>query len=67
MSFAESAALASRISLLEFLIQRGWKPLRDSGGEDVAGLCSLHRKQSPSLYVNRHKQVSYCIAGQMWS
>jgi DNA primase len=60
MSFAESAAFPARISLLEFLIQRGWKPLRDSGGEEVAGLCPLHRERRPSFYVNRRKQVFFC-------
>jgi DNA primase len=49
-----------RISLLDFLEQRGWKPSRDNGREEVAGLCPLHRDRHPSFYVNRRKQVFYC-------
>ena len=48
------------ISLLDFLQQRGWKPSRDNGREEVAGLCPLHRDHHPSFYVNRRKQVFYC-------
>jgi len=50
----------ARISLLEFLEQRGWKPTRDNGREEVAGLCPLHKDGHPSFYVNRRKQVFYC-------
>ena len=50
----------ARISLLEFLGQRGWKPARDNGREEVAGLCPLHADSRPSFYVNRRKQVFYC-------
>lgn len=50
------------LSLLEYLIQRGWKPARDRGREEVAGLCPLHRETRPSFYVNRRKQVFYCHA-----
>ena len=50
----------AHISLLEFLKQRGWKPSRDSGREEIAGLCPLHRDGHPSFYVNRRKQVFYC-------
>jgi DNA primase len=46
--------------LLEFLMERGWKPVRDNGREEVAGLCPLHRDSRPSFYVNRRKQVFYC-------
>lgn len=53
-------AFQPRISLLEFLGQRGWKPARDNGREEVAGLCPLHRDSHPSFYVNRRKQVFYC-------
>jgi DNA primase len=53
-------AFPPRISLLEFLYQRGWKPARDQGREEVAGLCPLHRDHHPSFYVNRRKQVFYC-------
>ena len=30
-------ALRAKISLLEFLEQRGWRPVRDNGREEVAG------------------------------
>jgi DNA primase len=53
-------AFQPRISLLEFLAQRGWKPARDNGREEVAGLCPLHPDRHPSFYVNRRKQVFYC-------
>jgi DNA primase len=49
-----------RISLLEYLQQHGWKPVRDNGSDEVAGLCPLHRETHPSFYVNRRKQVFYC-------
>jgi DNA primase len=60
MSCAECHAFQPRISLLEFLSQRGWKPVRDQGREELAGLCPLHRESRPSFYVNRRKQVFYC-------
>lgn len=53
-------ALRAKISLLEFLEQRGWRPVRDNGREEVAGLCPLHKDSRPSFYVNRRKQVFYC-------
>jgi len=56
----EEPALQPRDSLLEFLERNGWKPSRDAGGEEVAGLCPLHRESRPSFYVNRRKQVFYC-------
>lgn len=46
--------------MLEYLQQHGWKPLRDNGSEEVAGLCPLHDETRPSFYVNRRKQVFYC-------
>jgi DNA primase len=49
-----------QISLLDYLQQRGWTMVRDSGREEVAGLCPLHRESRPSFYVNRRKQVFYC-------
>ncbi len=52
--------LWAKISLLEFLEQRGWRPVRDNGREEVAGLCPLHQDSRPSFYVNRRKQVFYC-------
>jgi DNA primase len=48
------------ISLLDYLQQHGWKMMRDSGRDEVAGLCPLHRESHPSFYVNRRKQVFYC-------
>jgi DNA primase len=60
MSYAPRYAFQPRISLLEFLSQRGWKPVRDQGREELAGLCPLHRESRPSFYVNRRKQVFYC-------
>src|SRR5271154_295542 len=48
------------ISLLDYLAQRGWRPVRDNGREEVAGLCPLHKDSRPSFYVNRRKQVFYC-------
>ncbi len=53
-------SLAAKISLLDFLQQHGWKPLRDRGGDEIAGLCPLHRDPRPSFYVNRRKQLFYC-------
>jgi DNA primase len=52
--------LQPRISLLDYLQQYGWKIVRDSGREEVAGLCPLHQESRPSFYVNRRKQVFYC-------
>jgi DNA primase len=49
-----------RLSLLDYLEQHGWKIVRDSGHEEVAGLCPLHAESRPSFYVNRRKQVFYC-------
>jgi DNA primase len=60
MNHADHNPFQQRISLLEFLQQRGWKPSRDNGREEVAGLCPLHRDSHPSFYVNRRKQVFYC-------
>jgi DNA primase len=55
-----NGASQPQISLLDYLAQRGWKIVRDSGREEVAGLCPLHRDSRPSFYVNRRKQVFYC-------
>ena len=48
------------ISLLSYLEQRGWKPGRHHGGDEVSGLCPLHKEKHPSFFVNRRKQVFYC-------
>jgi DNA primase len=56
----DSDAPQPRISLLDYLQQRGWKIVRDRGGDEVAGLCPLHQELHPSFYVNRRKQVFYC-------
>jgi CHC2 zinc finger len=48
------------ISLLDYLAQYGWRPVRDNGRDEIAGLCPLHRDSRPSFYVNRRKQVFYC-------
>ena len=56
----EHDLLLRRDTLMEFLKVNGWKPSRDPGGEEVAGLCPLHRDSRPSFYVNRRKQVFYC-------
>jgi DNA primase len=55
-----SVASLPQISLLDYLQQHGWKIVRDSGREEVAGYCPLHRESQPSFYVNRRKQVFYC-------
>jgi hypothetical protein len=60
MTNAPRKAFPARIPLLEFLLDHGWKPLRDNGSDEVAGLCPLHRDTRPSFYVNRRKQVFYC-------
>jgi DNA primase len=49
-----------QMTLLDYLEQHGWKIVRDSGREEVAGLCPLHRETRPSFYVNRRKQVFFC-------
>ncbi len=49
-----------QMTLLDYLEQHGWKIVRDSGHDEVAGLCPLHRESRPSFYVNRRKQVFYC-------
>lgn len=48
------------ISLLDYLGQHGWRPVRDNGRGEVAGLCPFHQDTRPSFYVNRRKQVFYC-------
>lgn len=51
---------ARRYSLLDYLQQHGWRMLWRGGGQEVAGLCPLHRETQPSFYVNRRKNVFYC-------
>lgn len=60
MIFSERNFFQPPISLLEYLQQRGWKPAREHGREELSGLCPLHRETRPSFYVNRRKQVFYC-------
>ena len=60
MTETERETLRQRISLLDYLQQQGWKPVRRSGREEVAGLCPLRRETEPSFYVNRRKQLFYC-------
>jgi DNA primase len=60
MTNAPRKAFPARISLLEFLQERGWIPTRDNGHDEVAGLCPLHHDTRPSFYVNRRKQLFYC-------
>ncbi len=48
-----------------YLRQHGWKPARRYRGQEVAGLCPLHRETQPSSHVNERKQVFYChVCGQ---
>jgi len=49
-----------RPTLLEYLEQQGWKKWWRAGGEEIAGLCPLHRESKPSFFVNRRKGVFYC-------
>lgn len=60
MNLGDGGGLRPPISLLDYLQQHGWKIVRDSGREEVAGLCPLHSESRPSFYVNRRKQVFYC-------
>lgn len=54
------AAARQRISLLEYLEQRGWTRVGNRGSEEVRGLCPLHEETRASFYVNQRKQVFYC-------
>jgi DNA primase len=60
MNLVPGGGLRPTLSLLDYLEQHGWKRVRDSGREEVAGLCPLHRETRPSFYVNKRKQVFYC-------
>jgi DNA primase len=60
MTDTQRDALRRQIPLLDYLGRRGWKPIRDRGKEEVAGVCPLHRETQPSFYVNRRKQLFYC-------
>lgn len=50
----------NRISVIDYLLSRGWKPARDLGRDEVVGLCPMHQETRPSFYVNRKKQVFFC-------
>ncbi|MGI8741944.1 MAG: CHC2 zinc finger domain-containing protein [Bryobacteraceae bacterium] len=56
----DAGTAAGRYSLLDYLQQHGWRMLWRGGGQEVAGLCPLHRETQPSFYVNRRKNVFYC-------
>jgi DNA primase len=60
MKNGQGHACRQQPTLLEYLEQHGWKTVRGRGGEEVAGLCPLHRETRPSFYVNRRKNVFYC-------
>jgi DNA primase len=60
MTDTQRDTLRRQIPLLDYLEKRGWKPARDRGKEEVAGVCPLHRDTQPSFYVNRRKQLFYC-------
>ena len=57
MTVAQRDALRRQTPLLNYLRQRGWKPLRDTGRQEVSGLCPLHPETHPSFYVNRSKEA----------
>jgi len=52
--------IGNRISVVDYLQSRGWKPARDFGRDEVVGLCPIHQETQPSFYVNRRKQVFFC-------
>jgi DNA primase catalytic core len=60
MKDGQGHAYRQQPALLEYLEQHGWKRARVRGGDEVAGLCPLHRETRPSFYVNRRKNVFYC-------
>jgi DNA primase len=60
MKYDDAGGPGPPLSLLDYLQQHGWKIVRDSGRDEVAGLCPLHAETRPSFYVNRRKQVFYC-------
>lgn len=60
MTDAQRATWRQPMPLWDYLKKLGWRPARDGGREEVAGLCPLHRETQPSFYVNRRKQLFYC-------
>ena len=62
MNIGPQNPATERLSILEYLVQHGWKPARVYGRDEVAGLCPLHSETRPSFYINRRKQVFYCHA-----
>jgi len=60
MTEAQRATWRQPMPLWDYLKKLGWRPARDGGREEVAGLCPLHRETQPSFYVNRRQQLFYC-------
>jgi len=52
--------LKRRISLLEYLQRRNWRPRRVGSRQEFVGLCPLHAETRPSFYVNASKNLFYC-------
>ena len=52
--------LKQRIGLLDYLRQRHWTARPAASGQELVGLCPLHRDSRPSFYVNTRKNLFYC-------